>query len=232
MQAVSLRNVLRRCGLVTLGWWAANGAIAGKLDLERNTPVPADQPVPIADFFRPLLLQEPRLNRSGTHIAALVTAGEGRHELMVVELKTGKVDGFDPSSDNDVYQVNWLDDRRLVFGIATRKSMGLGLFAAEVGDLAAAHPLLQYVGSTLIAVPPQNRLRPLVWIRSGSLNAGTGSGILATINTDIRSGKASNLLNAGSDEAVGHTIFPLLDTESTTEPVPVYKGPGPTAKNK
>jgi protein phosphatase len=34
----------------------------------------------------------------------------------------------------------------------------------------------------------------------------------------------------GTDEAAGHTIFPLLDTESTTEPVPVYKGPGPTPK--
>jgi protein phosphatase len=36
----------------------------------------------------------------------------------------------------------------------------------------------------------------------------------------------------GSDEPVGHTIFPLLDTESTTEPVPVYKGPGPQPKSK
>jgi len=31
---------------------------------------------------------------------------------------------------------------------------------------------------------------------------------------------------------VTHTIFPLLDTESTTEPVPVYKGPGPKPKSE
>ena len=38
--------------------------------------------------------------------------------------------------------------------------------------------------------------------------------------------------DVGSEDPVGHTIFPLLDTESTTEPVPVYKGPGPTPKSK
>ena len=29
------------------------------------------------------------------------------------------------------------------------------------------------------------------------------------------------------DETVGHEVYPLLDTESTTEPVPVYKGSAP-----
>jgi serine/threonine protein phosphatase PrpC len=29
------------------------------------------------------------------------------------------------------------------------------------------------------------------------------------------------------DESVGHQVYPLLDPESTTEPVPVYKGGGP-----
>ena len=31
----------------------------------------------------------------------------------------------------------------------------------------------------------------------------------------------------GRDEVVGHQVFPLLDEESTTEPVPVYKGSDP-----
>jgi protein phosphatase len=35
------------------------------------------------------------------------------------------------------------------------------------------------------------------------------------------------------DEAVGHQVYPLLDPESTTEPVPVYKGsPPPTPQNR
>ncbi len=56
---------------------------AEKLDLSRVTPVPANEQVPAQDFFRPLLLQEPRLNQAGTHIAAIVTAGEDKHQLLV-----------------------------------------------------------------------------------------------------------------------------------------------------
>ncbi len=35
------------------------------------------------------------------------------------------------------------------------------------------------------------------------------------------------LSDPGDDEKVGHEIYPLLDTESTTEPVPVYTGSEP-----
>ena len=172
---------------------------AGKLDLDRNTPVPASEAIPLVDFFRPTLLQQPILNPSGTHIAALVTAGEDRHELLVVELKSNKLEGFSGEGDKDIFEVTWLNDQRLIFGIAAKKSAGIGLFAAEVGDLRSCYPLLQYVGSTLIAVPPQKRLRPLMWIHSGSLNAAADAGVVATINTDIRSGQIINLFKAGAD---------------------------------
>ncbi len=193
-------NRIPAASLLLLGLTTLQLPAAEKLDLDRITPVPASEPVPAVDFFRPALLQEPRLNPSGTHIAALVTAGEDHHELLVYELKTQQIERFSGGAgDNDIYQVTWLNDRRLVFGIAARKYAGLGLFAANVGDLRSCYPLLQYVGSVLIAVPPQNRLRPLVWIRSGSLNAGQGAGVVATINTDIRSGKMTNILTAGAD---------------------------------
>ena len=35
------------------------------------------------------------------------------------------------------------------------------------------------------------------------------------------------LMAVQGDETVGHEVYPLLDTESTTEPVPVYKGSDP-----
>lgn len=35
------------------------------------------------------------------------------------------------------------------------------------------------------------------------------------------------LKDPGDGESVGHQVYPLLDTESTTEPVPVYKGSPP-----
>jgi protein phosphatase len=41
------------------------------------------------------------------------------------------------------------------------------------------------------------------------------------------------LADPSGDETVGHEVYPLLDTESTTEPVPVYKGSAPPQpKNK
>ncbi len=45
--------------------------------------------------------------------------------------------------------------------------------------------------------------------------------------------EGDGLTAAEGDDAVGHQVFPLLDPESTTEPVPVYKGsPPPTPQNK
>jgi protein phosphatase len=50
--------------------------------------------------------------------------------------------------------------------------------------------------------------------------------IIARLNGD-------GLPDPAGDETVGHEVYPLLDTESTTEPVPVYKGSAPPKpKNK
>ena len=177
---------------------AAGGLAAGeKLDLERVVPVPATEPIPVMDFFRPALLQEPKLNLSGTHIGAIMTAGEDRHELLVYELKTQKIERVGGIGDKDIYHFYWLDDRRLVFELAMRKLYGLGLFAADVGSIGDAYPLLQYYGSRLVAVPTQNRLRPLVW-NSYDWETRRDLGV-AVINTDIRSGTFVNLLAAGDN---------------------------------
>src|SRR6478735_11036988 len=84
------RNTLPAAALfaavVSLGFAAEN------LDLERKTPVPADQPIPTQDFFRPLSLSQPVLNRAGTHIAAIVSAGEDKHMLMVYDIATAKIE--------------------------------------------------------------------------------------------------------------------------------------------
>ena len=44
--------------------------------------------------------------------------------------------------------------------------------------------------------------------------------------------EGSELKEPGDDEAEGYQVYPLLDTDSTTEPVPVYKGPGPAPSNE
>ncbi|MFZ5496174.1 MAG: alpha/beta hydrolase family protein [Verrucomicrobiota bacterium] len=199
---------------------------AEKIDLGRVTPVPADQPIPIQDFFRPRTLQEPTLNPSGTHIAALITVAEDRHQLLVHDLKTQKNEFVGGSGDKDIHQVTWLNDSRLLFNLSARKMYGLGLMAANVGELSDAYPLLQYYGTRLIAVPPKNRLRPLVWNSYDALETRRDIGA-AVVNTDIRSGKVVNLVAAGAsysdsrdardnNERHIETSYPLPDRGLTT----------------
>ena len=40
------------------------------------------------------------------------------------------------------------------------------------------------------------------------------------------------LSDGGRQEDVGHQVYPLIDTETSTEPVPVYKGSRPPVPNK
>ncbi len=192
---------------------------ADKIDLNRVTPVPAGEQIPLQDFFRPALLQEPKLNLSGTHIAAIITAGEDRHQLLVYELKTQKTEFASGSGDKDIYEVHWLNDSRLMFNLATRKMYGIGLLAANVGQLQDYYPLLQYYGTSLIAVPPKNRLRPLVWNRH-DFEAGKDVGA-AVINTDIRGGKVLNILAAGADNSAMMDVRDNNDRHILTSyPVP------------
>jgi acetyl esterase/lipase len=143
----------------------------GPLDLSRETPVPESQQIPLADFFRPSLLRAPRLNPSGTEIAAIVTVGEDNHLLFVYDVKTQKYEVLGRRGDTDVTEVDWLNDKRLVFQLSSQKLYGIGLFAAEVGDLSGTYPVLQYFGTTLIAVPRVDRLNPLVWNRVNALQS-------------------------------------------------------------
>jgi acetyl esterase/lipase len=165
---------------------------AQKADLDRITPVPADQPVPVQDFFRPRILQEPKLNPSGSHIAAIITIAEDRHQLLVYNLLNQKSEYVGGSGDKDVYQVTWLNDSRLLYNLAQGKMYGMGLMAAEVGALADSFPLLQYYATSLVAVPPKDRLRPLVWNRYDQLETRRDLGA-AILNTDIRGGTLINL---------------------------------------
>ncbi len=182
---------------------------ADKLDLERVKPVPANEQIPIMDFFRPLLLQQPQLNPSGTHIAAIITAAEDQHQLLVYELKTQKIETIGGMGDKDVYRVYWLNDQKLVFELAGRKLYGLGLIAADVGSFNRMYPLLQYYGSSLIAVPPKNRLRPLVWNRYDFETQRDGG--VAVINTELRAGKFVDLTSAGGAGSYGSEVVDARD---------------------
>ncbi len=175
-------------------------AAGDKRGLERITPVPPGEQIPVLDFFRPRLMQQPILNPSGTHVAAIVTAAEDKHALLVYELKTNKIETVGASGDRDLFAVNWLNDRRLVFELSAEKQYSVGLFAAEVGSIRHGYALLQYYGSHLISVPTKSRLRPLVWNRFDGLNGDLqrDAGV-AVVNTDLNTGSVVNLLAAATD---------------------------------
>jgi dipeptidyl aminopeptidase/acylaminoacyl peptidase len=174
-------------------------AAAAKFDLKRVAPVPATEQIPASDFFRPLILQEPRINQAGTHIAAIVTAGEDKHQLLVYSLKTQKFEIVGGAGDKDIYEAHWLDNSRLVFGLSTRKMYGLGLMATDVGSLSRAYPLLQYYGSRLIAVPLKDPLHPLVWNRYDGLSASSVDLGAAIVDSDIQTGSLIDLSKASAD---------------------------------
>src|SRR5450432_921404 len=100
--------------------WVTRSA-ADKIDLSRATPVPETEPIPILDFFRPQILRSPRLNITGTHIAAIVTPSVDHTELMVYDLKTQKIERIGSKGDSEIYSVDWLNEQRLIYQISVKK---------------------------------------------------------------------------------------------------------------
>jgi acetyl esterase/lipase len=187
-----------------------------KSNLKRVTPVPASEQIPLLDFFRPLMLQQPKLNPSGTHIAAIITASEDRHMLLVYDLKTRRqeiVGG--PVQDSDVQEVHWLNDKRVVFQISVQKLYGEGLFAADVGSIAEPYALLQFYGSRLVSIPEDNRTRPLVWNSYDNLETRRDLGVVS-VNTDLQStGKAVNIMAVQSATLQG--LSAVRDAQENNE---------------
>ncbi|MBK8476469.1 MAG: S9 family peptidase [Opitutaceae bacterium] len=218
-------NLLHRTrttlGLVSFCTLACAAPAAEKFDLSRIAPVPATEQIPVMDFFRPAILQEPKLNPSGTHIAAIVTAGEDKHQLLVYDLKTQKIEMAGGSGDKDIYQVNWLNDARLVFSLSSRKMYGLGFLAADVGSISRGYPLLQYCGSNLVSVPVKDRLHPLVWNRYDALSPNPVDLGVAVVQTDIKTGVLIDLgkSNASHSDAMDARDNNLRHIESRY-PVP------------
>jgi dienelactone hydrolase len=173
---------------------AAPLAANDKIDLDRKTPVAANEQIPVADFFRPDFLQGPKVNPSGTHVAALITSGEDKHRLIVYELATMKGEAYEPPGETTIREVTWLGDRRLAFQISFYRAFNIGLYASEVGRLRDAYPLLQYAGASMLAVPPVKRARPLAWIPPGFGDAGR-DGQVAVVNTDVRTGMMVNMMS-------------------------------------
>lgn len=184
--------------------------------LSRDTPVPDNQQIPVADFFRPGLLYNPSLNPSGTSIAAMVTAGEDHQLLMVYDVKTQKFQVLGPHGDTDVAGYTWLSDRRLAYLVASQKLYGLGLFGANVGALGETYPILQYFGTRLIAVPRSERPSVLVWNTVNQIQQPWVDQGAALVNTSqlSRDGGIDFTVNTSNENLNAH-IQPILENNDS-----------------
>ncbi len=182
-------RTVQRAALLVLGATLTLGLTAAdKLDLDRMTPVPATEQIPIVDFFRPRLIQDPVLNLSGTHVGAIV-AGDGDNTgLIIYDLATQKIESKGARGDTDIDMVSWLNETRYVYQINARKTGMTMLCAGEIGALHRSYPLLQNVGASLLAIPPADRTHPLAHMGANTMNTGK-YGEVVTLDATIETGK-------------------------------------------
>lgn len=210
---------------------APPGRSAEKIDLKRITPVPADQIIPIQDFFRPSLLMAPKLNDAGTHLAALVTTGRDKTALVIHDLAKPASEALICSGpgDRDIYSFYWLNDERVLFSVSEDKRFGVGAYVADVsGSRLNAYPVLERAIAPVVGVPEARRTFPLMWIRGDYAPSGDGrKGRVVEINTnlDLRHTTDPALLPGPEDSPVARfnrnerhiaRTYPELDAGFTT----------------
>lgn len=146
--------------------------------LERFEPVPANEQIPIVDFFRPRLFTAPELNPAGTHFAALVTGTDDRRQMLTLDLATSKIEGLRGVGGQDIYAYEWLNDSRLLISLMSEKKYAVGMFVAEVGRLSSAYVIERYNVIQPIGFPRRDPLRPIVWIRHNAFDDGQDGGVV------------------------------------------------------
>src|SRR4051812_36203757 len=83
------------------------GAYAAKNPLDRMTPVPSNEPIPVIDFFRPRFFSNPELNPAGSHFAAIVSTKEDNHDLVCFDLVSKKVERLTGGANFDIARYDW-----------------------------------------------------------------------------------------------------------------------------
>ena len=171
---------------------------ADTIDLSRETPVPATEPIPVVDFFRPPALQDPKVNPSGTHIAALYSSGSDKVLLLVNDLKTKKAEVAGGPNDINVTSFNWVNDHRLLYSLGAPARGNVGLIAVEVEKMKRSYPVLQYYNEVLLNIPKDDRTHPVVWASLDTLDTYKQMGVVV-LDTDNQSGDFVDLTSIVKD---------------------------------
>ena len=175
-----MQTPIRACAALATALPLLVTSLLGKNDnpLERMTPVPATEPIPAVDFFRPRLFRNPRLNDAGSLFAAMVTAGADREELLVYDFATGKFDRLRGIGKKDIYDFDWLDDGTLMFALSSEKRFREGLYVVAARDLSSAYAVDLHNVSLVVGRPEQDRMKPIVWIKHSAYFGGRDGGLL------------------------------------------------------
>ena len=148
--------------------------------LKRFTPVPASEPVPAIDFFRPPLFTDPKLNREGTLFAAFVTVGRERQAMLLCDIASGKLNVLDAEADRDIYDFAWLDARRIMSRLSTEKRFASGIYVIDISsiDRVETYPIEFHSATRTVGIPRGDPLRPIIWIKASAYDEGRDGGIL------------------------------------------------------
>jgi dienelactone hydrolase len=173
--------------LLTLGLAGGACFAAEKVDLNRVTPVAADQPIPVQDFLRPAQFQQPEPNDSGTHLAALVPVAADKTGLIVVDLQ--KPDGkpllLSVPREYSVDSFAWLDDDRILFQASAEETGDIGTFVARVSRGLGNYAVIEGAGTTLVGVPDARTDRPQLMMRWDIAEGHGRKGHVVEVNTDL-----------------------------------------------
>lgn len=93
----------------------ALAATAAALAAPAGLRAQAGRPLPAELFFEGVSFTEAALSPSGTHVAVVRGTAEVRNALIVMELATGKLTPLARLGEQDIADVRWVNDTRLVF---------------------------------------------------------------------------------------------------------------------
>ncbi len=146
--------------------------------LDRQVPVPATEPIPVADFFRPSLFSNPELNPAGTHFFASTTAEIDRSEVVIYDLAGRKYQRLYGPGKKDIRHIDWLGDDRLILSLVSENRVSEGLYVTPVDDVRQSYGVDYRNADVVLSSPLADPHKPLVWIRQSAFDHGNDLGVV------------------------------------------------------
>jgi acetyl esterase/lipase len=145
---------------------------------------PAPAVVPVRDFFRPLSLEFPQLNSSGSRLAAFVQLEDDHTAAYLVDLKARKQSTVMAPGDRDVFSLNWLDDSHLLLSTSEGRLWADALFVVDAENSKHVYAVERHSAVELVGIPTRTPLKPIIWIREDAYADGVDGGV---VQIDARS---------------------------------------------